>query len=359
MRSHRQVSTLVAIAIASLGFSVSADAPRKKVLIEFGWDEPDTAFLRKHISEMEQTPFDGCVFHAVAHKGDGTRDDLAWHAWGRRAYNEAELAQAIDDLKVTQFKRFSHNFLRVNTTPADLDWFDDHAAVLANLRLAARIARAGRCRGILLDTEEYQGKLFAYRSQRESGTKSWAAYSSRARSIGRDAMSVLQEEYPGLTILLTFGPSLVRSKTGGGKAPIEDAEYGLLVPFVEGMKEAVLGPTPLIDGHEPSYGYRDTGAFEKALRNIREAAPTLEAGFGLWLDYDHLKHGWNADDPAKNYFAPEGFETSLRAALERADEIVWIYTENPRWWTEQGGSVKLPAAYVEAIRRVRKDVGAD
>jgi hypothetical protein len=172
-------------------------------------------------------------------------------------------------------------------------------------------------------------------------------------------MSALQDEYPGLTILLTFGPSLVRATTDAGRAPIEDAEYGLLVPFVAGMKEAALGPTRLVDGHEPSYGYRDTAAFERALRNIRDASPKLEAAFGLWLDYDHPKHGWNADDPAKNYFTPDGFATSLRAALERAEEIVWIYTENPRWWTEQGGAVKLPVAYVEAIRRARNDLGAD
>ena len=30
-------------------------------LIEFGWDEPDTAFMREHAAEMERSPFDGCV----------------------------------------------------------------------------------------------------------------------------------------------------------------------------------------------------------------------------------------------------------------------------------------------------------
>src|SRR5689334_1414081 len=55
--------------IASLLFvSTSLGAvpthPVQKRLIEFGWDEPDTAFMKKHIGEMEKTPFDGCVFHA-------------------------------------------------------------------------------------------------------------------------------------------------------------------------------------------------------------------------------------------------------------------------------------------------------
>ena len=41
-------------------------APQDKRLIEFGWDEPDTAFLRRHRDQLEAAPFDGCVFHAVA-----------------------------------------------------------------------------------------------------------------------------------------------------------------------------------------------------------------------------------------------------------------------------------------------------
>jgi hypothetical protein len=29
-----------------------------KKLIEFGWDEPDIAFMRTHITELQGTPFD-------------------------------------------------------------------------------------------------------------------------------------------------------------------------------------------------------------------------------------------------------------------------------------------------------------
>ena len=43
-----------------------------------------------------------------------------------------------------------------------------------------------------------------------------------------------------------------------------------------------------------------------------------------------------------------------RAAIEQADEYVWIYTEKPRWWSEAGRRVDLPAAYVETVQRVRR-----
>ena len=49
-----------------------------KKLIEFGWDEPDTVFLRTHIREMQRTPFDGCVFHVDYRKLDGTKGSFTW-----------------------------------------------------------------------------------------------------------------------------------------------------------------------------------------------------------------------------------------------------------------------------------------
>ena len=85
----------------------------------------------------------------------------------------------------------------------------------------------------------------------------------------------------------------------------------------------------------------------------------VSAGFGLWMDYDWRKRGWDAGDPARNYFTPEAFGASLRRALERSDEYVWVYTETPRWWSEGGHRVELPDAYERAIRRAREGLAAD
>src|SRR5262249_33256452 len=155
---------------------------------------PDTAFLRQHIAMMEQTPFDGCVFHVVATGPQGARENFTWLGWGRRAFSLAEMEPALADLKATPFRRFSYNFLRFNTAPADLDWFDDHSAIVNNARLAARVAREGRCAGILLDVEEYQGRLFTYAQQRDAQTKSWDDYAAQVRLRGRQVMEAFQEE---------------------------------------------------------------------------------------------------------------------------------------------------------------------
>src|SRR5947207_15435883 len=97
------------IPIAGLAQSTHPSTAAQKRLIEFGWDEPDTAFMRQHIAEMEKTPFDGCVFHVPG--------DFLGQCWGKRAYREADLKPAIDDLKNTRIKTFTHNFLRFNVTP--------------------------------------------------------------------------------------------------------------------------------------------------------------------------------------------------------------------------------------------------
>jgi hypothetical protein len=345
--------------------------PARK-LIEFGWDEPGTNFLRGHLAELERTPFDGCVFHVEARDAQGTPANFTWLGWGRRTFTADDLKRARADLEALAATRtrFRYNFLRFNTTPADLDWFDDYSAVIANARLAAGLARAGHCPGILLDTEQYEGKLFDYRKQRDAKQHSWAEYAAQARRRGREVMTAFQEEHPDLTVFLTFGHSLLWKQGEQGKKALAECPYGLLGPFVDGMIEAARGRTRIVDGHELSYGYRDAKAFIDAHQAIAHDAATLaadreayrrvvSAGFGLWLDYDWRKKGWDTRDPGKNYFSPSGFEASLRAALEQSDEYVWIYTETPRWWSEKGESVALPPAYGDAIRRARRALAGD
>jgi hypothetical protein len=349
-----------------------ASGARAKRLIEFGWDEPDTGFLRKHQVELERSPFDGCVFHVVARGAAGGKlENFTWLGWGTRRFERAEVRQAEEDLAAIAGKsRFGHHFLRFNVTPGKLDWFDDYNAVVSNAQLAAELARAGGCDGILLDTEAYEGKLFDFATQRDAKTRSWERYAAQARQRGREVMAAFQDGYPGLTVLLTFGHSLVWKRTNGGKVPPAECRDGLLGPFVDGMIEKATRPGQIVDGHELSYSYRDGADFVRARDTIKNKAAGLaenleryqgvvSAGFGIWLDHDWRKYGWRSGELEANYFSPLRFEASLRAAIEQSDEYVWIYTEKPRWWSEAGGTVDLPAAYVETVRKVRRAVLTD
>ncbi len=360
-----------AMVLGSAPISEAGEAVRPvKRLIEFGWDEPDTEFIRGHIAEMERTPFDGCVFHVNATSALGVKENFAWLAWGRHGFSEDELKPAVADLRATRFRRFTHNFLRINTAPADIDWFDDHSGIMDNLRFAGRVVREARCAGILLDVEEYQGKLFTYDQQRDARTKSWTEYAAQVRRRGREAIEAFQEGCPDVTILLTFGYSLPRKSSAYGKKPLTETRYGLLAPFLDGLVEGARGKTRLIDGYELSYAYRGKDQFERGFRLMKEESlpivgdparyrEVFSSAFGLWLDNDWRANGWNESDPSKNYFSPDGFGATLRAALERTDEYVWIYSETPRWWSPMGGRVKLPDAYDRAIRASRSGLSGD
>jgi hypothetical protein len=337
-----------------------------KLLIEFGWDEPDTAFMRRHIAQMERSPFDGCVFHVTYAKPDGTPGQFLWEAWSARAFTEAELQSAASDLEAARFTRFTHNFLRFNVTPGDVDWFDDFSAIRSNARLAAQVAREGHAAGILFDLEQYKAPLFDYRNQRDAGARSWDAYAAQARRRGREVMEAFQQGYPDLTIFLTFGYGAVWLESKSGTRPLADCDYGLLAPFLDGMVEAASGRTRLVDGYEFAYFHnKDTAAFAAAYRTVKESLLPIVAdpakyrrlvsvGFGLWMDFDSKARGWDGVDASKNFYTPGEFETSVRKALEIADEYVWIYTEIPRWWSPEGQPVALPEAYADALHRARQ-----
>src|SRR5215471_17347359 len=161
---------LLAILICAVAFSsANAQTTRStipKKLIEFGWDEPDTLFMRQHIAEMEQSPFDGTVFHITYEKKDGSRGRFMNECWSDRQFTPDELKRSADELKATKFTRFTQNFLRFNVLPGNVDWFDDFDAVMTNAYLAARIARDGKCRGVLFDIEAYNKPLWDYRKQK-------------------------------------------------------------------------------------------------------------------------------------------------------------------------------------------------
>ncbi len=342
------------------------EAGRKR-LIEFGKDEPDAAFLRKHIARMERTPFDGTVFTLTYARPDGGRGDFQWECWGKRAFTEAELHPALEDLEATRFRRFTHNFLRFNAASVGHDWFDDFSAIAGNARLAARLAReadraTGVIKGILFDPEQYIDKIFTFAHQRDRAAKSWDAYAAQARRRGRELMEAFQEGYPDLTVFCTLGYSGAWHEAQRGK-PLRECDYGLLAPFMDGMTEAAKGRTRIVDGYELGYylnketlhfGYK---AMDWDLLGI-VADPgkyrrVTSLGFGLWLDKNYAT--WNADDVTKNHWTPAEWEATVRKALELSDEYVWVYTDTPRWWTEpEGRPSKLPAAYEQATRRARQ-----
>ena len=319
--------------LANFCFASTAATPPIK-LIEFGWDEPDTAFMREHVAEMEETPFNGCVFHASYKNEDGTGGNFTWECWGEKRFAEEQLAQVVDDLQQTPFKRFTHNFLRFNVTPGNVDWFDDFTPILSNAKLAAKVAKRGDVKGLLFDIEQYNSGLFNYPKQRDNATKSWGEYAEQTRQRGKELMAAFQSEYPDITIFLTFGYCLPWAQMGGEKK-LEDVSYGLLAPLLDGMVDGTNGETVIVDGCELAYSYKDTSRFATAYKMMSEDVLAIVAnpekyksvfslGFGVWLDNGWRQYGWDTENFATNFYTPEAFAATLNTAVKTADEYVWI-----------------------------------
>jgi len=350
------VRTLLTLAlIATVTPCLPEEHRDGRKLIEWGWDEPDTKFIRENIEKMEQYPFDGLIFHVVSAGGG----NFTWEMWGSRKFDVGEFRHSIDNLKATRFQRFTDRFLRVNVTPGNVDWLDDQAwaVVLNNFAVAAQVAKQGGCKGFMFDVEQYNEGLFDYGKQKHRDSNTFADYQAKVRQRGGEWIKEVNRHFPDITILLTFGYRIAQPPEGKSRA---EARYALLADFLDGVLEACSDQTKIVDAWEYSYPYKERRQFEEAYTTVKEksaewtAAPDkyrrhVEAGFGIWMDCRWRQVGWNLDDFSKNHFTPEQFETAVRAALDVSDQYVWIYTEQPRWWTNE----RLPAEYVAALRSAR------
>jgi hypothetical protein len=147
---RQAIVLLLAIGVPRVTEAGEASKPNPldgKKVIEWGWDEPGTKFLRENVETMEQMPFDGLVFHADTNRGGS----FTWEMWGKRKFELAEFQPAIDDLRATRFRKLTDRFLRVNVTPGNVDWFDDDAmrVVVQNFDVAAEVARQGAAKGFM------------------------------------------------------------------------------------------------------------------------------------------------------------------------------------------------------------------
>lgn len=368
------LSVLASTPAASTSPATAPAHPGPKYLIEFGWDEPTTAFMRQHFAQMEQTPFDGTVYHVQYRKSDGTMGSFMNDCWGKQAFSDAQLENALDDLAHTPFHTFTHNFFRFNTLPGDVDWFDDYSAVLQNAQQSARIARASGSAGILFDDEQYNYPLFNFAELTEKNHQTWEACARQARLRGGQIMHAFQQGWtrgapPGtpprpLVIMLTFGLSLPYHECQTHSQKLAQVHYGLLVPFLEGLFDAAGPDDQIIDGGELAYGFKTAREFtdqrdvvlHKACTLLEDRRPYLDhihVAFGLWLDFEFKERPFFTDDLTKNYFTPDQWQTSVHTALDQTDRYVWIYTEKPRWWTAAGPAADLPPAYAQALREAR------
>lgn len=355
------ILTLTAIACPAWAQS---DKPHKK-LIEYGWDVPYPDFVRQHVREMEQRPFDGIVFRLRG----------GMNVFLRKPYDPQKFAPDVENAKAIQWQKFSDNFVLMwATCDEGWDWFgeDDWKAAEQNVRLFAQVAKAGRCVGICFDPEPYGGNPWHYTSARRAKEKSFDEFYQQVRKRGGQFIQTIQKELPGVKILTFFQMSLF----GAFADEIDPAVrmrklasegYGLLPAFLNGMLDAAEPNVVIIDGNEPAYYYtapepyfrayhlmRQRGLTLIAPENRRKYALQVQAGFALYMDQlfalreplgNFLSFYLTSEERAK------WFEHNVYHSLYTTDEYVWCYSEKMSWWEN-----KVPPGAEEAIRSARQKV---
>ncbi|MDO8587452.1 MAG: hypothetical protein Q7T82_10465 [Armatimonadota bacterium] len=326
-----------------------------KKFIEYGWDCPDTAYVRQHVADMEKIPFDGLVIRVMTPKGGGSTDSLGWKVWAKEKFKPEDYAQAVADLKATKFKRLKSNFIQVISAPGNIDWFDPEWPTVAhNAAALARVAKLSGCKGIMFDPEEYMVPVWSFLNmpEKQRAGHSFEDYQAKVRERGREFIRAINKEYPNITILALYGPSMTH--IFAKDKPLRDAYYSLLASFYDGVCEAATSKTTLVDGYEFSYGYLTPQQFKDGRKAVLDAVDKstnpdalrkhLRVGFGVWADWNSGQIGWHPEDLTKNYFSPAALRTSLNYALDTCDRYVWVYSERFQWW--QGSA---PKEFIEAL----------
>ena len=350
--SPSERNNLMRIFFVILLFSVtgfSDDFPNKK-FIQLGWDIPNTAYLKEHHEEMQQTtPFDGVMLALEATAPDGNRYS-SQGMMDSQPWDPAWFAQAVDDLKACRWTTFTDNFLRFNFTPGTIAWDDDEGWTnLCNkTTLCAQIAKETGLKGFAVDFEPYGKAMFKYSA--DSG-RSFEETLPLVRKRGKQWMEAVASEYPDM-VLFTLFIADVNLSAGYDARPdnaLKSLHYGLLPAFFNGMLDAIPPKMQIVDGCETGYyknGFNEFARTALAIQSIggpaiRLVAPEnrtkyinqVQVGFGFYLDmYTNPEGHTYYRGPKEGGTRLNRLEENLTAALETADHYVWIYGEQRRWW---------------------------
>jgi len=341
-------------------------------LIHFGWDIPDSLYLKEHLEEISSSPFDGVVIGIRYWNQDPGRcggDGLATRYLFQNELDDTSMNLAIADLaNIDISPSLTHNFIQALPGPGDpadtyngyTDWFDTAAwsMVAENFRKVAKVAYESGCEGLFFDIEDYGPGQFKWLNSpvRHLGL---AAHEAMARQRGREIMAAINSEFPGINFFCAYGLSL--------QDYISYPEaYDLQPAFFDGLYEQADTNTIITDGYEISYySYIEQDfidARNKILIDARahcsvpaEFDAHTRVGLATFLDAKSRDRGWNGIVGEWNYYSPQRLRRALYYSLQYNDGISWMYTERSSFWTGR----RINPDYYQAVYDARVSAGPD
>ena len=265
---------------------------KDKKLIEYGWDVPYVDFVEQNIREMEEKPFNGIIFRL--HDFD--------YAFDTRSWDEATLKLQLRSLARIQWGSFTDNFLFLfASNKFAMDWFNDvqWQIIMSNLKLMAKAAKVGQCKGVALDPEGYSGKS-PWKYPGEYKDKSFEEMEAQVRKRGAQFIGVFQQEFPDMVLLTFFQLSeigIAPNDAPGRQEELKKNNYALLPAFLNGMLDAVAPNMHIVDGCENSYYNEDFKDYADDVELIKKRTLAwispenhekylshVQAGMALYMD---------------------------------------------------------------------------
>ena len=317
------------------------------------------ANLPEKVKQWQETGLDGLVFSITSH--DRGNPAKYWNMTGQwwaltpRTYEEfipdIEAFQSIED-----WGRLTDNFLWSSIavwheTIKCQNWFsdDDWKIILANVRLQARIAKECGFKGILLDTEQYEGHSAAgtwhipfsypnyaedgYQKAGESMPRPFDEVAAKIRQRGTEYAEAICDEYPGLTLFVI--PALYEWPRRLGSGPLENNHNGLYPSFIDGLLLGLDEEATILSGNEITYTktrYVDMGrarrSYDDAIEELCTVPEHLKAKMsfapGIWVDAGRV---WSDTDVSVNVRSPEEHRQAVVNAFRVSGKYAWLYGE--------------------------------
>jgi Ricin-type beta-trefoil lectin domain-like len=342
-----------------------------KKLLQTGWDTAPPWFIKANIDTIKTRPFDGMMLRTSGKS----------EVFTRTAAPDDSFARDRANLETIEWGRFTDNFIvMMSGTPSGWDWFNDAdwAASEANARQFARVAKAGRLKGVLFDPEPYLGNPWKYDQQSEAASHSFEQYQAKIRERGQRFMQVLQEEYPGLQVMAYYGTSIfngkVEDRPSGDvlQSRLKADTFGMWASFLNGMLESAPSQTSITDGNEFAYNYLFANEYDNGAAKIRNELVVLvdpplrnkyaaQVKVGQAIYADGVMNLWESPRFCGYYFDSDAdrrkqLEHNVYHSLRAADRYAWFYNENMDWWGSKGAGIKIPAGLQEAIESARGKV---
>lgn len=334
---------------AATGCCLAAAAAPK--IVASGWDigRMSPARIVASADKFADAPFDGIVFNLNLRDDIKDERDGFLRASCGRIWPRETLKPFIETFrKASEIDHLRSSFVGSMFAPMKrMGWRDDKtwAAFAANLKTLAWLAKEGRLKGLVLDTEDYWRA-----SQFEMIPSDGASYdemAALARRRGRELFSGVFEEFPDIRIVTYWWFSFHHEYVASPDPLAAARGIGDLMPaLTDGMLDVMPPTARLLDGNEHTYHW----LFDRscvAQRNSHQGlvSPENRAKFractgpaaAYYLDM-YTNPEFKADGTRSAWYRPPVGGRRLNALIDRledglfcSDEYIWMFGERNSW----------------------------